>query len=91
MLTAIDVFSRYLFAYPLTDASAFNVAKVTIDIKTKLAYSPKTLITDKGTAFTSANIAEITTFGDFTKICNNRTSANDRETRAKTCDSQNKS
>ena len=25
ILTAIDVFSRYLFAYPLTDASAINV------------------------------------------------------------------
>ena len=35
VLTAIDVFSRYLFAYPLTDASAVNVAKVLIDIMTK--------------------------------------------------------
>ena len=35
VLTAIDVFSRYLFAYPLTDASAINVAKALIDIKNK--------------------------------------------------------
>ena len=34
VLTAIDVFSRYLFAYPLTDASAINVAKALIDIMT---------------------------------------------------------
>ena len=53
VLTAIDVFSRYLFAYFLTDASRINVAKVLIDIMTKHAYLPMTLITDKGTAFTS--------------------------------------
>ena len=60
VLTAIDVFSRYLFAYPLTDASAINVAKALIDIMTKHFYLPTTLITDKGTAFTSTIIAEIT-------------------------------
>ena len=47
VLTAIDVFSRYLFAYPLTDASAINVAKAIIDIMTKHACLPTTLITDK--------------------------------------------
>ena len=46
MLTAIDDFSRYLFAYPLTDASAIHVAKVLIDIMTKHAYLPTTLITE---------------------------------------------
>ena len=60
VLTAIDVFSGYLFAYPFTDASAINVAKALIDIMTKNAYLPTTLITDKGTAFTSTIIAEIT-------------------------------
>ena len=60
VLTAIDVFSRYLFAYPLTDASAINVAKALIDIMTKHSYLPTTLITDKGTAFTSTIIAEVT-------------------------------
>ena len=60
VLTAIEVFSRYLISYPLTDASATNVAKVIIDIMTKHAYLPTTLISDKGTAFTSTIIAEIT-------------------------------
>ena len=60
VLTAVDVFSRYLFAYPLTDASAINVAKVLIHIMTRHSYLPTTLITDKGTAFTSTIIAEIT-------------------------------
>ena len=69
VLTAIDVFSRYLFAYPLTDASAINVAKALIDILTKHAYLPTTLFTDKGTAFTSTIIAEITQILGITLKC----------------------
>ena len=69
VLTAIDVFSRYLFAYPHTDASAINVAKVLIDIMTKHSYLPTTLITDKGTAFTSTIIAEITQILGITLKC----------------------
>ena len=67
VLTAIDVFSRYLFAYPLTDASATNVAKVLIDIMTKHSYLPTTLITDKCTA--STVIAEITQILGITLKC----------------------
>ena len=37
VLTAIDVFSRYLFAYLLTHSSAINVANVIIDFMTKHA------------------------------------------------------
>ena len=59
IITAMDVFSRYLFAYPVTDATATNTAKVIIDIMTKHTYLPTTLITDKGTAFTSKRVAEI--------------------------------
>ena len=69
VLTAIDVFSRYLFAYPLTDASAINVAKAIIDIMTKHACLPMTLITDKGTAFTSTIIAEVTQILGITLKC----------------------
>ena len=69
VLTAIDVFSRYLFAYPLTDASAINVAKALIDIMTKHAYLPTTLNTDEGTAFTSTIIAEITQILGITLKC----------------------
>ena len=54
------MFSRYLFAYPVTDASAVNTAKVIIDIMTKHSYLPTTLITDKGTAFTSRLVDKIT-------------------------------
>ena len=60
VLTEIDVFSRYVFAYLLADDSAINVPKVLIDIMTKHAYLPTTLIIDKGTAFTSTIIAKVT-------------------------------
>ena len=59
IITAMDVFSRYLFAYPVADASAANTAKVIIDRMTKHTYLPTTLITDKGSAFTSKLVAEI--------------------------------
>ena len=60
VMTAIDVFSRYLFAYPLVEATASNTARALIDIMTKYAYLPTTLISDKGTALTSKSIAKIT-------------------------------
>ena len=60
VMTAIDVYSSYLFAYPLVEATASNTAKVLIDIMTKHTYLPTTLITDKSTAFTSKILAEIT-------------------------------
>ena len=59
-MTAVDIFSRYLFDYPLVEATASNTAKVIINIMTKHACLPTTFITDKGTAFTSKIIAEIT-------------------------------
>ena len=52
-MTAIDVFSRYLFAYPTSNQDVKTVAKVIINIMTKHAYLPTTLISDKGTAFIS--------------------------------------
>ena len=67
--TAIDVFSRYLFAYPLIEATATNVAKVIIDIMTKHSYLRTTLITDKRSAFTSTIIAEISQILGITLNC----------------------
>ena len=69
VMTAIDVFSRYLFAYPLVEATASNTAKVLIDIMTKHSYLPTTIITDKGSAFTSKIIAEITQVLGITLKC----------------------
>ena len=53
IVTALDVFSRYFFAYPTSNQDAKTVAKVLINIMTKHAYLPTTFISDKGTAFTS--------------------------------------
>ena len=51
IVTAMDMFSRYLFAYRTTNQDAKTIAKVLINIMTKHAYLPTTLISDKGTAF----------------------------------------
>ena len=69
MMTAIDVFSNYLSAYPLIEATAANVAKVIIDIMTKHSYLPTTLITDKGSAFTSTILAQIAEISGITLKC----------------------
>ena len=59
IVTAMDVFSRYLFAYPTANQDATTVAKVLINIMTKHAYLPTLLISDKGTVFTSHVIKEV--------------------------------
>ena len=59
ILTAMDVFSRYLFAHPASNQDAKSIAKVLINIMTKHAYLPTTLISDKGTAFMSHVIKEM--------------------------------
>ena len=59
IVTAVDVFSRYLFAYPTSNQDAKTVAKVLNIIMTKRAYLPTTLISDKGTVFTSHVIKEV--------------------------------
>ena len=53
IVTAMDVFSRYLFAYPTSNQDAKTIAKVLIIIIAKHAYLPRTLISDKGAAFVS--------------------------------------
>ena len=59
IVTAIDMFSRYLFAYPTANQDAKTVDQVLINIMTKHAYLPTTLISDKCTAFTSTVIKEV--------------------------------
>ena len=57
--TALDVFSRYAFAYPISNPTAVNTAKVIIDIMTRHAYLPTLIITDKGSVFVSHVIHEV--------------------------------
>ena len=59
IVTAMDIFSRYLFAYPTSNQDATTIAKVITNIMTKHAYLPTTLISDKGTAFMSHVIKEV--------------------------------
>ena len=59
IVTAMDVFSLYLFAYPTSNQDAKTIAKVLINIMTKHAYLPTTLISDNGTAFMSQVIKEV--------------------------------
>ena len=59
IITAIDLFSRYAFAYPVSNPTAVNTAKVIIDIMTRHAYLPTLIITDKGSVFVSQVIHEV--------------------------------
>ena len=59
IVTAMDVISRYLFAYPTGNQDTKTFAKVLISITTKHAYLPTKLISDKGTAFMSHVIKEV--------------------------------
>ena len=59
IITAIDVSSRYAFAYPVSNPTAVNTAKVIKDIKTRHAYLPTLIITDKGSVFVSEVIHEV--------------------------------
>ena len=58
IVTAMDVFSRFLFAYPTSNQDTKTIAKVLINIMTKHTYLPTTLTSDKGTAFRSHVIKE---------------------------------
>ena len=53
IVTAMDVFSRYLFAYHTRKQDDKTVAWVTINIKTEREFLPKTIIPDKGSALVS--------------------------------------
>ena len=59
IVTAMDVFSRYLFPYPASNQDAQTIAKVLNNIMTKHPYLQTTLISDKGTAFMSHVIEEV--------------------------------
>ena len=60
IVTGMDVFSRYFFAYPTSNQDAKTIAKVLINVMTKHAYLPTTLISDKGTVFMPQVIKEVT-------------------------------
>ena len=55
----MDVFFRYSFAYSTSNQDVKTIANVIINIKTKHAYLPTTIVSDKGTAFRSQLIKEV--------------------------------
>ena len=57
-ITAIDVFSRYAFAYPVSNPTAVKTVKVIIEIMTRHAYLPTLNITDRGSVSVSQVIHE---------------------------------
>ena len=59
ILTAKCVFSKYLFAIPLRNASAPNVAIQLFHFLMRTAYIPKIVLSDMGTAFTARVLTEL--------------------------------
>ena len=59
IITALDVFSRYAFAYPISNPTAVNTTKIIRDIMTRHAYLPTLIITDEGSVFVSQVIQEV--------------------------------
>ena len=53
IVKAMDVFSRFSFAYPTSNEDVKTIAKALIKVMTSHAYLPTALISDKGTAFMS--------------------------------------
>ena len=60
VLTAIDVFTKYLFAVPLTRVTATPVASNLVSIFFKHSYIPDTIVSDLGSVFTSKLMHELT-------------------------------
>ena len=59
ILTALDVFSQYMFAVPLRSVSAESIAQALVKIFLQHSYIPKVILTDKGSVFRSALVAEL--------------------------------
>ena len=59
IITANDILSRLVFAYPVSSVTAVDTVKVVIDIMTPHAYLPDVTIADKRSIFVSIVIQEI--------------------------------
>ena len=60
IVTMIDVFSRYLFAYPTQNVTAKTIGRCIVDVMTRHAYLLTLILSDKGSQFRSEVVAEIT-------------------------------
>ena len=59
VLSGIDVFTKYLFAVPLTSGHAKQVATALINIFYKHSFFPETIVSDLGTVFIASLIHEL--------------------------------
>ena len=59
IVTMIDVFPRYLFAYPTQNVTAKTIGRCIVDVMTRHAYLPTLILSDKGSQFRSEVVAEI--------------------------------
>ena len=60
VLTAVDVFSKYLFAVPLTNGRADYVARALTTVFFQHSFMPSKILSDLGTAFVSELMHELT-------------------------------
>ena len=60
VITAMDVFSRYLFAYSVARIDTKTVTRVLIDIITRHCYLPTTIMTAKGSQLISEAMQQTT-------------------------------
>ena len=65
VITAMDVFSKYMFALPITSPSAETVAKSLIQWFLRHSYIPSGILTDKGSVFTSKLIQSLSEMIEF--------------------------
>ena len=59
MLTTIGVFTKYLFAVPLTNVRGDTIAQELTSIFFRHSFLPKTILSDQGTAFVSEILHEL--------------------------------
>ena len=59
ILLAMDVFSKYLFAIPIKHSDASTAARLLTDLFLQHSYIPRSILCDKGSAFTSNLIKEL--------------------------------
>ena len=59
IITVMDVFSRYLFAYPTQDMTARTVGRCIIDVMPRHCYLPTIILTDKRSQFRSDVVNQI--------------------------------
>ena len=59
IITAMDVFSKYMFAQAVTSPSAEVIAKILMQWFLRHSYIPLAILTDRGSAFTSQLLSEL--------------------------------